>query len=151
MEVIIKVPKKVYKKLILKGEVFPEVWEEPTDKCSYKNGYVFLSEVSKFSSFFFAMKYDQNWSTDKILEIQNICSMSSEENTDYLLLDVPEKILFKHEYYDFTDYLYYEFNAGTSEERPDYVRELKDRISNQVVNTDVIQVLLPVLKKEWII
>jgi hypothetical protein len=106
--------------------------------------YEFMKEITGFKGLFFAI-YESEEMKQNPERMQELIAMSSEQNRWELLLDVPEHEVFMHDYYDFTDLIYFY-------EEADYqtVNIIKEAVKVKHFAADT-QCLLNRIEKNWIV
>lgn len=65
------------------------------DKIGFQEPYQFLKELSGFDNFFFGFAAESRFSED----LNDLCSISTKDNSVQLLLDIPAEEIVATEYY----------------------------------------------------
>ncbi len=108
--------------------------------------YKILSEISKFNNFFFGI-LDNNCNNKEY-----IMSMSSSNNSVYLELQLDESECFIHDYYTFTDLIYYLDCEPDEKIANECKLALKNKLKEDYINSsNTIQVIFPTIKLSQVV
>lgn len=120
------------------------------DKDGFRESYQFLKELSGFDNFFFGLVAESSFSR----QIEELCDMSSTENSVKLLLDIPAEEIVATEYYEFSDLIYYtdcEIDNEIADRIREYMIENKNSYSFDDSDQVIIQVIYRSIKAEYIL
>lgn len=138
MEVVIKVPNEVANEIVQKGVCYAK------NKTSYSEyAYGFLKEITGYNGLFFGIL--NNDYIKKTEQMEEITSLSSSENKVMLTLDIPQSELYPHDYYSFTDMIFYH-----DEQEMSTVEIIKGELQNPQLD-NIVQCVFDRIEKEWII
>jgi len=145
MEVITKVPESVVSQL-KKGET---VYAKTNFNNYSKRAYQILSRMAQMPNFFFGFENDSS----QFSELMDMVDMSSSDNKIILKLNIPNEILFKHDYYDFSSLIYWcEGYEGYNEDIVnDYIKCLKNVDQPGYARHSLKQVIYPRIKPAWVL
>lgn len=129
--------------MLIRTNITPDVLERLLNgetvkaKTNFNNpfseeAYLFLKQAFGFDNFFFGLIFDKKYQT----RIEDLCSMSSIENSISCLLNIDKSRLKQMNYYDFSDLIYY----IEHEPNPEIVETIKDIIKTQVTDY-IVQVI----------
>lgn len=100
MEIVIKVPSRVMSEIQQNGVCYAK------NQTSYSEyAYGFLKEITGYKGLFFGIL--NNEYIKKTEQVEEITSLSSSENEIMLTLDIPQSEFYPHDYYSFSDMIYY--------------------------------------------
>lgn len=153
MKVAIYIPKSL--KIKLENRMVVEALDFRSNKAimsnSFLEAYEVLSEMSQLKSFFFSIYLPDQLDEKMKVQILEICKNSSENNSELVVLNLPDTLdTFAISFYEFSDILYYlneEPNHETVKVISDYWRHNKPTINNK----DIYQVIFPYINGKWLI
>lgn len=129
MQVITKLPEKLYHDIINNKKVYAKTdWSNHDRFKAYRH----ISAISKLDNFFFGMIYDEN-NKDHLLELINY---SNNNNSITLKLELPDNFGYIHDYYNFSDLIYYtdcEPNKNLEKELVDLLKEKPKSKYKQII------------------
>lgn len=109
-----------------------------------------MKELSGFDNFFFGLVAESSFSR----QIEELCNMSSTENSVKLLLDIPAEEIVATECYEFSDLIYYtdcEIDNEIADRIREYMIENKNSYSFDDSDQVIIQVIYRSIKAEYIL
>lgn len=106
--------------------------------------YELMTGVTGFKGLFFAI-YESEDMKQNPERMKELITTSSKQNDWELVLDVPDNEVFYHNYYDYTDFIYFY-------DREDYqiVRMIKEAVKTKQFG-QVTQCLINRIEKNWIV
>lgn len=120
------------------------------DKIGFQEPYQFLKELSGFDNFFFGFAAESRFSED----LNDLCSISTKDNSVQLLLDIPAEEIVATEYYQLTDLIFYtecEVDDEIADRLRDYMIEHKDSYNYDTSDHEIIQVIYRSIKPEYVL
>lgn len=143
MKVLIALPENVLTELAENKTVYAKTnFNNPYSPRAYR----LLRQIAQMPNFFFGLKFDHLSEDDYPLVKQ-----SDSANTQAVILDVPDEIMFEHNYYDFSDLIYKcEGYEGFDE---DLVQIICDdiRFAQPRFPEEVRQVIFPKIEPNWLV
>lgn len=139
MKISIKVPQEVLDIIKEKGVCFAK---NETEFSSY--AYNYLRELTEYKGLFFGILHNKYMLNNKE-RIKELMDMSSTNNSIYLLLDVPKSEYLAHDYYTFTDLIYYHDEESDRNTIDLIKKELKETFLNREV-----QCVFNRIEKAWV-
>ena len=109
-----------------------------------------MKELSGFDNFFFGFAAESRFSED----LNDLCSISTKDNSVQLLLDIPAEEIVATEYYQFTDLIFYtehEVDDEIADRLREYMFEHKDSYNYDTSDHEIIQVIYRSIKPEYIL
>ena len=107
--------------------------------------YNVLKEITGYNGLFFGVLNNDYLKNQNELKMEMLRS-GQENNTQLLTLEIPDNLVYYHDYYDFSDLIYYhdcEYNM-------DILDKILKVIKGKYI-TNFTQCVFPYIKKEWII
>lgn len=136
-------------RILVSDEVFTAIQDNGVcyaeNKAPFSHyAYELMKEITGFQGLFFAI-HESEAMKQEPKRIAELIAMSNEQNCWELLLDVPDEEVFYHNYYDFTDLIYFYDEA-------DYqiVKIIKEAAKIKQFG-DVTQCLINRIEKNWIV
>lgn len=145
MEVVTKVPEIVVEQLKAGKTVHAK-----TNFNNYsKRAYQILSRIAQMPNFFFGFENDHTLHD----ELFNLVNSSSENNKYNLKLNIPDEVLFKHDYYDFSSLIYWcEGYEGYDEDIvQDYIKCVKNVDQPGYARHSLKEVIYPRIEPNWVL
>ncbi|MBF0795201.1 hypothetical protein [Mammaliicoccus lentus] len=139
MKISIKVPQEVLDIINEKGVCLAK---NETEFSSY--AYNYLKEITGYNGLFFGILHNEYMLNNKE-RIKELMDMSSTNNSIYLLLDIPKSEYLAHDYYTFTDLIYYHDEESDRNTIDLIKKELKETFLNREV-----QCVFNRIEKAWV-
>lgn len=140
MKIITHIPETLYHELQETGMIYPK-----TNYSFAPTAYGILKDISKMDNFFFGVASDRDFSDD---DWETAGLKGNPSNTVKLTLEVPDDTIFIHDFYTFSDLIYY----TDHEPNDDITRRLVEAIKHQYTTpNDYHQVIFPRIEKTYII
>lgn len=144
MKILTAVPEKLLKEIKTNNVVYAKTdFENPYSKKAYQQ----LKHISGFENFFFGIVINDY---TNIQELKTQCCYSNPNNNIILTLEIPQKELFLHDYYDFSDLiaLYENLEKFDDNITPESISEL---LKNKPYDhNELTQAIYPKIKKQYI-
>ena len=105
--------------------------------------YNYLKEVTHYNGLFFGIM-NNDYAVRNSEHVKDLTSLSNTNNTVTLVLDIPNTEYYAHDYYSFSDLIFYH-----DEGELDTVEIIKDEILKPHLK-DVVQCVFDRIQKEWI-
>lgn len=138
MEISIKTTQSVLNKIIFDGICYAE------NKTTFSDyAYSYLKEITEYKGLFFGIGIN-NYAKRNSEHINDLTSLSNTNNIITLTLDIPNSECYPHDYYSFSDLIFYydekEFNT---------VEIIKKELKKPSLS-NVVQCVFNRIEKEWI-
>ena len=138
MKIVMKVPNVVIDEINEKGVCYAK------NKTSYSEyAYGFLKEITGYNGLFFGIL--ENDYIKRTEQMEEITSLSSSENVNMLMLDIPQSEFYPHDYYSFSDMIFYH-----DEQEINTVEIIKGELKNPQLD-NIVQCVFDRIEKAWII
>lgn len=138
MEVISRVPEAVLNLINKEGVCYAK---NQTTYSEY--AYSYLKELTGYSGLFFGIGVN-DYAVRNKEHVEDLTALSSTNNVISLTLDIPVSEFYPHDYYSFSDLIFYH-----DEEEFDTVETIKKELQEPQLN-DVIQCVFDRIEKDWI-
>lgn len=138
MEIITKVPICVMNEVQQNGVCYAK------NQTSYSEyAYGFLKDITGYKGLFFGVLHNDY--IKRTEQVEEITSLSSSENEVMLTLDIPQSECYPHDYYSFSDMIYYH-----DEQEMSTVEIIKGELRKPQLD-NIVQCVFDRIEEQWIV